>query len=194
MLRLLGDTHGERKYLSPKHFLPDTIQLGDCHLHGYHFAHYDSPRYFIDGNHDNFRKINPNAINPYEIKGNLWYIPRGYVRDNILFIGGGNSIDKYLRREGYSWFPEESLTYKQMERIMSHNTKVDIIISHECPLNALQTMYSYVLDTTVSKDLNVVLEHYKPSLWVFGHHHEHFDFTLNNCRFIGLGKGEILEI
>lgn len=193
-MKFLGDTHGREDFLSPNYFKQDMIQIGDCHLFGYDFAKYDSPRYFIDGNHDNFSKLNPDALIPYEIKGNLWYIPRGYIKDNILFIGGGDSIDRNQRIEGYEWYPEERLTYAQMVRALSHNVKVEIVVTHECPRMALEAMYSHVMNTGVSKDLNAIVEHYRPSLWFFGHHHKHYDFMLGDCRFVGLEEGEIFEI
>lgn len=193
-MKFLGDTHGKRKYLRSKHFQENMIQLGDCHLFGYKFAHYDAPRYFIDGNHDNFKVINPNATKPYEVYGNLWYIPRGYAKDNMLFIGGGDSIDKSVRTEGYDWFREEVTTYAQIMRALSHPQKIEIVISHECPLIALESMFSNVMNTSVANDLNAILEYYNPALWIFGHHHKSYDFTLRDCRFKGLAEGEILEI
>lgn len=74
----------------------------------------------IPGNHENY-----NAFQKYEIvdfygakahkvKKNIFYLCRGEIFElagkSFYCMGGGNSIDKYMRRENISWWKEEMPT------------------------------------------------------------------------------------
>lgn len=203
MFSLIGDTHCKKEYLNPEYFQAGDIQIGDCCLHPYHkWARYDKPRYMICGNHDYFPQLNPDADQPYEIisygvKTNLFHIPRGFWDNGVLFIGGANSIDRVFRIEGRDWFPEEALSYRQMQRILDINKPVHTIISHECPLYAWERLFSYHIyeDTnTVTKDLNLVLQNFNPSRWIFGHHHQSITKEIDGCLYTCLKEGEKWEL
>lgn len=207
MITLIGDTHCRKDYLDPEYFQAGDIQIGDLCLQPYHkWARYDKPRFFIDGNHDWFPGINTNASKPYEvtktydghmIRTNLFHIPRGYWNNGVLFIGGANSIDKGFRIEGRDWFGEESLSYGQIERLLSNNNPVHTIISHECPLYAWERIFSYHIYehiNTVTKDLNLILAHFNPKRWIFGHHHISLTKEIDGCLYTCLNEGEKLEL
>ena len=94
-VNFLGDLHGNRSIA----FKKNTIQVGDLDLLNYkNYGPYTkNKRFFIDGNHEAFHLINPNAENPYQIKKGLVYIPRGHFSGEVLFIGGAGSVDYNLR-------------------------------------------------------------------------------------------------
>ena len=128
---VLGDIHGNfswlNKFIAQEN--PDIIlQCGDM---GYYptwslYIEIVSPNtkiYWCDGNHEDYNAINKllqtNPRGPIEIQPNVFYMPRGEVlklsnNRNVLFAGGAYSIDKHLRIEGVSWFPEEILTEKEI--------------------------------------------------------------------------------
>ena len=172
---IIGDTHGDHY-----NFKPNSIQLGDFDLYGYGFYEFEHPVFFIDGNHDNFRELNPDAPEPHDVATNLFYIPRGYVSGKVLFIGGAESIDKHIREPGISWFHHESLTNEQLNRILSIDKPIEVIVSHECP--EFVTGY-HKADSTQAK-LVRVFDKFRPKLWIFGHHHVTFEKNMHDCRFV----------
>ncbi len=177
---LIGDIHCSTRWLMS----PGSIQLGDLCLMGY--QRYNYPGYFIDGNHDHFPNLNPDADEPCLVNDQLYYIPRGYVSDKVMFIGGANSIDKNQRTAGYDWFPEESITQRQMYKILNKPGPIEVILSHDCP----SIVYGYEDPTTIA--LTEILLKFKPKLWIFAHHHRTLDITSKkyDCRFICVAMNE----
>lgn len=102
--------------------------------------------YFIDGNHEHFSYIPLDAEGPTEIFNNLFYIPRGsYLKldgRNILFLGGADSPDKKFRVEGKSWFREETITSRHINRALDHKGKpLDMMITHTPPFEVVQEIF-----------------------------------------------------
>lgn len=98
--------------------------------------------YFCRGNHDD-----PLAYGYYDVHGfvrtspinmtdRIIYMPDYSIyslRDTeIMFLGGGFSIDKDYRIPGRDWWPEEVTTDPKM-RVSIPNA--DIVISHDAPLS-----------------------------------------------------------
>lgn len=116
-VNFLGDLHGNHSSF----FKPNTIQVGDLDLLDYrNFGPYPKKRrFFIDGNHDAFHMLNPDADKPYEIKKGLVYIPRGHFSGKVLFVGGAGSVDynfraireiqNYQRKNGVDSLPKDVL-------------------------------------------------------------------------------------
>lgn len=92
----------------------------------------DSLRYlFIDGNHEAFPALDPDAAEPVAVSSWLTYMPRGSAATlnglRVGFLGGASSIDKAWRVEGRSWWPEENLSTDQVDRV----GPADILVTHE---------------------------------------------------------------
>jgi len=194
-VRFLGDVHCDLCF--KKRFTKNTIQIGDLCLVDYSKWTFNSGNhFFIDGNHECFPALNPDAKEPYEIVKNLTYIPRGYVSGNVLFIGGAGSIDKRLRLAGRDWFPEEEITQKQVENILNIKKKIEVVVAHDCPYFLLKEIVYKVYENFASsnKALEVIFNRFKPKLWIFGHHHQSIDCEMNGCRFICLNIGESKKI
>src|SRR5665647_2775680 len=92
----------------------------------------------------------------------------------VLFIGGAKSIDWRRRVAGWDWFPEEIISPQDVLQLPEIH--VDIVVSHTCP----EEFYVEDLsrqecsETDPSRQLlSQVLHKYQPSLWYFGHWHEH---------------------
>ena len=204
-LQFIGDAHGKwrelKESLDPS--VDYSIQVGDM---GFGFPNkvypeFPSNFYWIAGNHDNFEEL---ELNPPS-----HYIPKSQTRllgsVTLGFLGGGESIDKNWRIHGSSWWPQETITFKEMEEaIIKFNLhKPKIICTHECPLSIRNMVTgSNKIDIkgfdTSSKALEIVWKNlsYKPEYWIFGHHHVSFDKTFNGLRFIGLNELQslILEV
>lgn len=149
---------------------------------------------FIDGNHEDHWELA--KLKDFEIGKNIFYQPRGSTYRladgrNILFMGGAHSIDKLSRTVGHTWFPEETINTKDMYDLPDE--KIDIIVSHTCPLDWLHEMLRH--DTRKATDpsneaLSQLLRIYQPGLWFFGHWHRYAEgmwrgqtkwYALNTC-------------
>ena len=138
--------------------------------------------YWCDGNHedhDSLAKLrNPAAQRQsVEVYKDCHYMPRGSVLTlpdgrKVMFFGGAESIDKYRRTPGIDWFPEEIPNYAEVDRALSLETKVDIIISHTAPTDWTPdaSRPEKVPDPTC-KMLQAILEVHRPKHWFHGHWH-----------------------
>lgn len=192
--RLVGDLHG--RYDLKHLMVPNSIQLGDLDLFGYdHWSFNDGSRFFIDGNHDQFPKLNPDSNDLQEINKNLFYIPRGFVNGKVLFIGGAHSIDSAFRTPYYDLFNEESLNVRQFNKIRQLKVKIEVVIAHDFPFFMYQKRIKEIWGhSSHAKALSNFFNHFKPKLWINGHHHLYQDDTVNNCRFITVPMNDFMEI
>jgi hypothetical protein len=98
----------------------------------------------ILGNHENYDLIeNLPTVEKYggrfyKVKDNVFYAMNGEVytiaNKKILCIGGAESVDIELRKEGISWWPQESINafdaFNASINLEKHNFKVDYVFSH----------------------------------------------------------------
>ncbi|MDE7380117.1 MAG: metallophosphoesterase [Clostridia bacterium] len=106
---------------------------------------------FVDGNHENFDLINTCPVKEWhggkvhQIRPNIFHLMRGQVFEiegkTIFTFGGATSVDKFMRREGISWWPQELPTYEELDEgfanLKRYGNKVDFIITHSCGQRAL---------------------------------------------------------
>jgi Icc-related predicted phosphoesterase len=151
MIIFLGDIHGDFTKLhtlgsrvSPE----DTIiQVGDFGFypmkikeHVKFFEEYPCRILAIDGNHENFDYLDQFPKDQISnVVGNLWYVPRGIVMEIesqlIGFLGGADSIDKAYSVKGKTWFPQETITQEDLNRLILNvgDRKLDILVTHAAP-------------------------------------------------------------
>ena len=106
---------------------------------------------FIDGNHENFDLLERYPIEVWNggkihrITDKIIHLMRGQVYQidgrSFFTFGGATSIDKYMRREGLEWWPQERPTdadiieaNKNLEKV---GFEVDFIVTHSCDEKAL---------------------------------------------------------
>ena len=81
------------------------------------------------------------------VSKHIRYLKRGrcYNIDgkNILTIGGADSVDKFRRTEGLSWWKEEAITDEDVSRI-DNNIYYDYVLSHCCPLSIFKENKVYL--------------------------------------------------
>lgn len=95
--------------------------------------------YVIDGNHEDFTKLWNFPLQPdgtRKISPNVHYLPRGYRFDwdglRFMACGGAVSVDKHLRSENLSWWPQEQITDEDV-RTCAQGGPVDVLLTHDCP-------------------------------------------------------------
>ncbi len=212
-----GDTHGNFTALNQLilNLEPDTVIVaGDfgywdlsvfggaegsfCHDS---LVHPKTKIYFCDGNHEDHRRLaelirGKDISGPVKAGTDLFYMPRGSVLQlngrKILFAGGAFSIDRAYREEGKTWFPEEEMTEKDLERMLSRTdlSEIDTVVSHTCPAAAFPAVCEAcgLQPEWVNHDFTAnCLEELRQRLpnvrdWYFGHWHQAREFKIPGSR------------
>jgi len=200
---ITGDIHARFGYLNKlinqhKKDLEMVICCGDF---GYwpNFDDYHKriktpiPVLWCDGNHENHWAIKELVkTGNLEIAKNVFYMPRGStytLKDGrtMLFMGGADSIDKKQRTIGRDWFPEEAIMQSDTRNLP--DIKVDIFITHTCPVELYPTMVRYYNGKELEPSnhaLSYLWKIYKPSLWFFGHWHHYKEGNLDDTKWYAL--------
>jgi UDP-2,3-diacylglucosamine pyrophosphatase LpxH len=215
-MRLLvaGDTHGNldhlvRELIPAAHdYMVDAIvQVGDFgytwprdYPENFEALHEELdranlPMYWLDGNHDNYTDLKQRGIfttsAPATMTSRITYLPRGvsWDWDDVVFmsLGGAVSIDKAYRTKGLSWWPEESLSYDQINRAAEVG-KVDVMFTHDCPAGVrslekylqqeserMRVGYKIDAESTAHREaLRAVCNETQPELLIHGHYHHRY--------------------
>lgn len=156
--------------------------------------------HFIDGNHEDYSKIDPHGDVPHQFSPRMTYHPRGTVFDvhgvSIGCFGGAHSHDVAAdpamnwkgRREGKDWWPNEAPQPHDVEKAVNMG-HVDILVTHEAPMSTFDIIRAD--DTTPQevssrKDVQSVLDATTP-YWMFhGHHHTPYTTMRGFTRITGL--------
>lgn len=142
---------------------------------------------FIDGNHENFDYLTPDATDPVVISEHVTYMPRGsrarIAGAEILFCGGASSTDREYRTEGHSWWPAENITDTQLTRALTTAGAgpVDVLVTHETTTAAFDELCALgghardKLDDPPGEanraKLDQLMAAVRPRALVHGHHH-----------------------
>jgi hypothetical protein len=202
MIVLLGDVHGAWEWAfalvaRAKGFAPGAvpvIQVGDL---GWRPDRPPRPApwpiHWIEGNHDHLPSL-LGLSKPTELAPSWIYCPRGTVLEldgrQVGFMGGARSIDRAVRVEGDSWWPEEEPTFEEAARF--HGQDVDLLVTHSPPASVVRAMgYEYNVEERASG----IVEHLwgalgRPSV-VCGHMHRRF--RVGNVLVLGDLDVETLE-
>ena len=147
---------------------------------------------FIDGNHEFFPLLDINANTLQEISPHVKYIPRGmyFEIDNTVFgfLGGATSIDAQYRTNGTDWFPEESITYTQAQKLVH---KVDVLVTHDSSTEVFEDIkkkhFPDSNNTCGASDrayIDMVIYQTQPKYHIHGHHHISQVYTSSQEDFI----------
>lgn len=196
-LRLIGDIHGQADHhLTLAGEADYSIQIGDYGFRYNWLYKLDLARHrFFGGNHDNYDEINqsPYCLGDF---GPITHIPE--LKEKMFFVRGAWSIDHMYRSVGVDWWEEEELSMERCNEAVAAYAeyKPDILLSHEGPLHILQALglnpafaksmgYSEsLIKTRTNQMLDAMFCHHRPKLYVFGHYHKDFDFTLDGTRYV----------
>lgn len=90
---------------------------------------------FVPGNHENYNFIESWADWSPPGCPNIYQLPRGYRwrwHDRTwLALGGAVSPDKSVRSPQIGWFPQETITYEQAEKVCADGP-ANVMITHDC--------------------------------------------------------------
>jgi hypothetical protein len=191
MLTLIGDVHG--RYDDYLDLIEDvkghSLQLGDFGFKYDCLKHVDPERHrLFGGNHDNYDVL-PRVLNDL---GDFGMRSLGGV--DFYFLRGENSVDRWSRTEGVSWWRAEELSmsqgYAAVEDYAAH--KPEIMVSHGCPEGVMPIFLTnpakQISPSRTSQILQAMLEAHRPKMWVFGHHHNDRSFDEGGCRFVCLNE------
>ena len=145
---------------------------------------------FIDGNHENFNRLNSYEISEFKggkvhrISESVYHLMRGQIFDfggrTIFTLGGAMSADKGDREPGISWWEGENISQCDIDEAWQNLAKsdfsVDIVISHTCPNFLIQKIIRpWSLDKLKDPNsliLEQIYDKIKFKKWYFGHFHE----------------------
>lgn len=162
---------------------------------------------FIDGNHENFELLNKypvklwNGGSVHEIRSNILHLMRGEVfkieGKTFAVMGGADSVDKAMRREGISWWKDEIPNIEEWTSLMSNldtiEWKVDYFLSHTAPTKIVKEMFGKgAKEDTVTQMLEKIRRKVRvKNKWYFGH--MHVKWLSKDKKFRGLYQ-DVIEI
>lgn len=143
------------------------------------------------GNHENYDIIEKLPTEEryggkvYKVRDNIYILKNGEsftIQDKTFFVfGGADSIDKFNRVEGISWWPQELSNKKEMdhgiETIEDNMCRFNYILSHQMPQQMLEAMLPWSerqwieLNCPVMKYLTHIHEMIDFYHWYCGHWH-----------------------
>jgi len=206
MIFITGDTHADIDYkkllalkekkLSYDDYLIICGDAGICwspETFAYHLELYNAigcTIIFIDGNHENFNMLNQFPLVEYlgalmhQIDKHIFHVLRGEImlieNKTFLCIGGAISIDKAWRTPYITWWPEEEITYHDIDNALNNlqkfDNKVDYVLTHCCDTNTLIKTFHFKRDVCTDQ-LTFIDKIVEYKRWYFGHYH--FDRIIN---------------
>lgn len=194
-MTFIGDAHGAvSKYKDlVKRINGKSIQVGDF---GYGFIDH-LPVLSLDhrtmrGNHDDPKvaRRHPNYLGDF-----------GYIEESdIMYIGGGYSIDYMMRIPGISWWPDEELNLEQMAECQQLyiRMKPRVVVSHEAPFFVAKEILGFEPEGRCGSTINFLeylwQHEHRPEHWIFGHYHLHWEKTFGPTHFHCLSELEVLRL
>ena len=216
MIYVTGDTHGlQRKWteqIEPVRRAGDTVIVcgdfgvgfwGGCCPSDEAFldrmAGQDYTVLFVDGNHENFTRLEQYPVERWQggrvhrLRPNLIHLMRGEVYriggSTLFAFGGGYSLDRCLRQEGVSWWPQEMPSdeeYAACEANLEANGwQVDYVLTHDAPSRFLDfTSLAVGESNRLHLFLDKVLLKLTYEKWFFGCYHKDVALsTKSRCVF-----------
>ena len=157
---------------------------------------------WIDGNHEDHDALDrwrdragPTGLVP--MRPHVTWAPRGtrWTWSGMRFgaLGGAVSIDRFLRREGVNWWPQEAVAPADVERL--GDGPLDVLVTHAAPAAVtfpvpprLRLPAAIVADARAGRALlHDAVHRTRPRLVVHGHHHFRYRAEVDGVRYEGLG-------
>jgi Icc-related predicted phosphoesterase len=188
------------------------FQLGDFGIWGGHdgasyvrkinkwLTQNDQILYVTPGNHEDYVRINSSPFSEDGTQQYQWYdriklLPRGFRGEFIstnktvswVSLGGANSIDFKGRREGISWWREESITFADVYKVIEGG-EADLMFCHDAPAGVPMSYDRKSLDAGWHPDevrysnsgremLRTAVDAVKPEVLFHGHFHIYQDIN-----------------
>lgn len=158
--------------------------------------------YWLDGNHEDHSRRQ--EFSDYNTEW-FTYLPRGHRwtwwGKRFMSVGGAVSVDKHMRTQNKSWWPEETLTDDEVAYCCRNDgTPVDVVFAHDCASGvAIPGMtvkeglgrgwpHSALMESEQHRGkLLTIWENIHPQKWFHGHYHVSYQLTVGHTHFVGLG-------
>lgn len=144
---------------------------------------------FVDGAHENFDILN--SYTPYRWKGgnthkiadNIYHLMRGEIftfeGKTFFAMGGGESDDAYMRKNGKSWWEAELPTEEELKNGVSNlndtEKNINYILTYEAPTIAKEILKQRTNQNIIITPLNTYLQEIMHNVgymhWYFGSLH-----------------------
>lgn len=214
LTRIIGDIHGKiydyrsyslvtgirgRQIVEPER----SIQVGDFGI-GFFSAFWHQNEIEWQKEHPQHRFIRGNHDDPVMCKSMPGWIEDGTVEGDVMYVGGAWSIDHEWRTAGVDWWPDEELSYEELEKLITKfgEVKPRVMITHDCPTSVAWDMFISKGDafpgpqikTRTGEAFQAMFEIHQPELWVFGHWHNTRKMEKNGTTFQCLGELDYIDI
>lgn len=170
--------------------------------------------YIIRGNHDNkwfWDHYEQLALNVVRLVNDYEVLP--ITGHNVMFVGGGISIDRLNRTPEKDYWADEVFVFNEIALNAACNNTIDIVVSHISP----SSCWPYMLTPTVEhyiqrekiagRDLRSELAFERNEMekilrrvksagakeWYYGHYHQSVAEEIDNMRFKCLDIGELFN-
>ncbi|MFL0198593.1 metallophosphatase [Clostridium sp. WILCCON 0269] len=144
---------------------------------------------WVDGNHENFELLNKYPVTKWNggkihrISDSIIHLIRGQVFNiaglKFFAMGGGESIDKYNRVEGKTWWREELPSKDEYEEALDNldknNWNVDFVITHTASIEIMKQMCWIKENNPLNTFFNMLQTELNYKHWYFGHFHDDID-------------------
>lgn len=222
---ILSDVHGEKGLMEPFILSQEKycFQLGDFgfiwkhndwkynkFLNHFERDYSDKIIFTILGNHENYDSIEKIPVKVIMgakcrvIRKNIFAIERGEIitceNKNILCVGGADSTDITWRIPTVSWWYQEQITYKDVEKCFTNLEKcdkIDYVLSHSMPAFYAQRVFGFSPEES-NLQLEKIFVQMKmmdkaPKEWIGGHYHKDSELEFFDTKFatFGIGKYKI---
>jgi hypothetical protein len=214
---LAGDWHGNRDWaatcfgLAASHGCAAVLQLGDFGLWPGREAawldHVDglaaaagSEVVWIDGNHEDHDSLDrwrgaADDAGMVRMRDHVRWATRGtrWEWAGVRFgaLGGAVSVDRFLRRKGVNWWPQEAITRADVDRL--GDAPLDVLVAHAGPTTGafpsrpLRLPQAILDDARANRDLlDEAVARTSPRLVAHGHYHVRYRAEVDGRAVEGL--------
>lgn len=163
---------------------------------------------WVDGNHEDHESLLQLPVDPSTglrtIRDHIHHLPRGlrwtWHGKTWMALGGAHSVDRHMRVEGRSWWPQEHLSADDIETAISGGP-VDVMVCHDAPdgvhipgLNPSQFPADQLaVAEWHRRQVGNVVHEVRPELLLHGHYHVRYSDRLDSTMVIGLADDGSLQ-
>ena len=208
---LAGDWHGNREWAqvsfdtAARADCPVMLQLGDFGLWpGREDAWLDHVEKlavefgvefrWIDGNHEHHSWLERRGTGIVPLRPHVTWAARGarWKWSGVRFgaLGGAVSIDRFLRKAGVNWWPQEIVTDDDVDRLGDGD--LDVLATHASPVpvgRQLRLPASIADDVRSNRErVATAVARTRPRLVVHGHHHFRHSADMGCYRVEGFSR------
>ena len=153
---------------------------------------------FLDGNHENFNRLDALPTAPMfggqvgVVSKSVFHLRRGEIYSlngkTFFVFGGADSIDKYARTPGRSWWPREIPSREEenhaLDNLEKAQWKVDYILAHTLPSSVVSAIMINIYDKDpTSRFLDHVVANTVFDRYYAGHWHLDMTTEIDNKKY-----------